>query len=350
MVLNGNVTSDEDILNFSIVSFFSSLQANKRIPWIVGPKKGNETRIKNYEDFDPNFKEVNIKGRPRLNKKLKHRNSLKTCLSFYVLSLDPSKKKNHTYIIKLYTTGSLNITGIKSESLNVFKLNKYSITALEYFSVYLNKYLGGGYTVNVNKKSFDNMNISCPIIGPRFDRDKISTFLLKKITIYKKTSRESMKAFLLNYLQTSKIDERILGTYICFEFRYNISYLKKILINSSFDRINTLLSMSPRSFSDKLKTAYIDTMERRIYYNTLNKPCNLIYEILPMKGKKRSVTILLNIGNGVLRKLNVFKNSYNTYCKSFDEARLIHNIFNIMFTKHNDKFVINDDVIFELVV
>ena len=347
------ITGKLEGLNFIISDIFPIMEVNDRIRWIVAPKKNNIPQIISFKGYNPNYKiPTNNKGRPAFaDKKVKHMNSLRTCISFYVRSLDPRRQEDHYYIIKLYITGSVNITGVTEIGFNPTIFNKFSIEAFKYFNKYINRILGGNYILKIRKDHFDNLNFKSELInGKKFNKNYIYTFFKNLIEKYNGTNEKCVKLFINNFISKGVYDFKILDNRNSIRIRYDKNKLVDYLDNINIERIYALAYLSSPFFSNLL----IEKTNKRIFdliINYLSKAEeNFVYMTLPPGRSKGGVSVRFNIYNEERdRKINIYNCTYNTYVKNYDEAYAMHNVVKQYIEINKDIFIIDDEIKFNLV-
>lgn len=345
--------------NYIIDDVYDLFEPTERVVHIVAPKKKGVFRIKTWPGFDPNPKSVNTKGRPPLpGKKEKHKDSLKTCISFLIRSLDPrKKKKDHTYNIKLDIFGQLNITGIVWMERDPVVFDEYVNDCFGVFENFINTSLDTNYKLEINREFFASLNIKAVIKSRAiFDRDNIYRLLVDKLSKHPVTDYKALSDFCSHYFKTGNRKWSLLNEYSLHQFRYNKKVINKFLDSQlKPEDYSKKYSHIDKEFWELVSQGLSEHYCGWIFDLIKSHHCNLIQNVSPRNRGKGGVTLFINVGYNnlgemILKKANIYMSStYNSYCNTYAQADFIHNIIERLFVKYYDIFVVSNKVKFELI-
>lgn len=350
-VINGVLT--DCVLD--IDEYYDKFILNERVVWKVAPKKKGQFRYAGYGTFDPNYKKASNKGRPLSKvRKQKHVDSLKTCLSFLIKSLDPRRHPDHFYGIKLDTTnGHLNITGITYVDFENRCFDKYVTDCLNIFRDYINAHTGFNSELVINFDHFATLNYKSVLsLHDRIlDRDRIGGALKNMLDKYQKTSIISFKKFVRHFVLTGEVNFGILNGYKMIDFRVDLEYLRSKL--PDLTPFNEITKCSSPDFVDILRTKYIDLLNHRLYNKLMTHECNWIKYVNPRGTGKGGVTICFNLGfkdgEYLYKKVNIYKKAYNTYCNTYGQMYVLHSFVGKLTEMFPKDFLISNKIVFTLV-
>jgi len=353
--------------SFEINEFYEMIEPTERVIYIIAPRiKGQDYRIKRWNNISLEKKKISNKGRPLLDKpKKKYQDSVKTAIMFFLLSNDPNQEEGHFYNIKFYTGGLINITGITELDQETKAFNPYLNETIETFKMYLSKIFDKKITIEFNLTKFAGINFKSSLLSKaRIDRDKMYKILNNKILSYRYTDKDRLRKFIKLYVESSfklnkdelcdYLDENLnlLDTYQINDIKVKDSYLLSLL-NYDLSNLQKLREYSSQSFYKILKKDIIDNILVDILVKLYNHKSNIIQSLSPKNTSKRGLGIKFILGTEgitpIIRCVNVFKNSsYNSSCKGFEDGIQINQILNNYFKKYDKSFLISEEIYFKI--
>lgn len=313
------IREDGTEFNPSIDELFESCNPTKNIITIIAPKKGNVIRRKVYK------RKIRSKTNKR-KRKPKYQNTLRSSLMFLVPSRDPTKVRDHFYVIKLFNKGVINVTGLR-------KLNdKYFLRTMNRFLLFLKKYVGKLIYVEDDMPS--NINFKFKINAKcLFDRSSIYNIL--ENSLFTPADQSTIKQMVSDFVLTQTVEwyESSKPT-----IRYDSEYLGSLLTELKIPVFQNT------KFDQVYKNTFISFNTNIIYAKLLVHSANRLFELKKRTTEFKAVRLILHTADG-LRTLKVsifYRGKINSTGKTLEDGQYVLDYLNNIFENHYNDFIEND--------